>query len=265
MERAGPRRSFDSYLQDEVECVASHFLVVGLQPGPLQPLLPVEQGCDDVLTGVCVVLPSKGEECPPGYTLIESTPDGQRASLNHGAGARPLTQLAGGHHQGCQQTQPVARAAPRRPSLGASRLRQACGPRPRESRAGATQRLAAGHAAEPSTLASVRAGDVLGAPVFLAVCTEPITQCRASRRPITAVQAIHVDRGEKAAPGFTPITSTVGGHEANLNYGGAGRLYPYPYAYPYPYPYPYPLPLPPTPTPTPDSNSDPSSNPHPYP
>ena len=37
------------------------------------------------------------------------------------------------------------------------------------------------------------------------------------------MQAIHVDRGEKAAPGFTPITSTVGGLEANLNYGGAGR------------------------------------------
>ena len=147
MERA--RSSFDSYLQDEVECVASHFLVVGLQPGLLQPLLPVEQGCDDVLTDVRIVLPSKGEECPPGYTLIESTPDGQRASLNH--------------------------------------------------------------------------GDVLGAPVFLAVCTEPITRCGASRRPITAVQAIHVDRGERAAPGFTPITSTVGGHEANLNYGGTGR------------------------------------------
>lgn len=98
---------------------------------------------------------------------------------------------------------------------------QACGPRPRESRAGATQRL--GCRAEHPEHPCVRAGDVLGAPVFLAVCTEPITQCRASRRPITAVQAIHVDRGEKAVPGFTPITSTVSGHEANLNYGGAGR------------------------------------------
>ena len=62
---------------------------------------------------------------------------------------------------------------------------------------------------------------MLGAPVFLGVCTEPIT-C-ASRRPITALQVIHVDRGEKPAPGFTPIANTVGGLEANLNYGGGGR------------------------------------------
>ena len=74
MERAAPSPSFDdSYLQEEVECVASHFVVVGIQPGLLQPLLPVEEGCEDVLTDVCIVLPSKGEECPAGYTLIESS------------------------------------------------------------------------------------------------------------------------------------------------------------------------------------------------
>lgn len=144
-----PRGLEDSLLHEEAECVASHFLVCGLRPGSLQPLLPVEEGCDEVLTDICVVLPSKGEECPPGYTLIESTPDGQRASLNH--------------------------------------------------------------------------GDVLGAPVFLAVCLEPITRCRGAFRPITGLRAIHLDRGERPEAGYSPISLTVGGHEANLNYGGGGR------------------------------------------
>ena len=133
--------------RDEVECVVSHFVVCGLEPGQLQPLVPVEEGCDEILMDVAVVLPSKGEEAPEGYTLIETTPDGQRASLNH--------------------------------------------------------------------------GDVLGAPVLLAVRLERMSRC--SRSPITSVQAIHTDRGEKPSAGFTAISRTVGGHEANLNYGGAGR------------------------------------------
>ena len=91
--------------------VVSAFVACGVAPGPLEPLLAGRRAApaDLVIDDVAVVL--KGEECPPGYELLEHTPDGQRASLNHGdvlgkqiflairrlplaEAARPLTGLA---------------------------------------------------------------------------------------------------------------------------------------------------------------------------
>ena len=93
------------------EPVVSAFVACGVAPGPLEPLLAGRRAApaDLVIDDVAVVL--KGEECPPGYELLEHTPDGQRASLNHGdvlgkqlflairraplaEAARPLTGLA---------------------------------------------------------------------------------------------------------------------------------------------------------------------------
>ena len=54
--------------------------------GPATPLEPSGRRAEQaqqVLVDVCVVLPGKGEEVRPGFTLIELTPSGQRASLNH--------------------------------------------------------------------------------------------------------------------------------------------------------------------------------------
>ena len=68
----------------EVECIASHFAVCGVTPGALEPIDGRAAGSLDVLVDVCVVLPGKGEVVPPGFTLITQTPNGQRASLNHG-------------------------------------------------------------------------------------------------------------------------------------------------------------------------------------
>ena len=66
------------------EPVVSAFVACGVAPGPLEPLLAGRRAApaDLVIDDVAVVL--KGEECPPGYELLEHTPDGQRASLNHG-------------------------------------------------------------------------------------------------------------------------------------------------------------------------------------
>nr|CAD7398697.1 unnamed protein product [Timema poppensis] len=72
--------------------VADYFVVAGL---PDQPELQEDFSCDGVhlkpthnqapITDVTVVFPGLGEEPPPEFTIIESTPTGYCADLNHGS------------------------------------------------------------------------------------------------------------------------------------------------------------------------------------
>nr|CAD7392907.1 unnamed protein product [Timema cristinae] len=72
--------------------VADYFVVAGL---PDQPELQEDFSCDGVhlkpthnqapITDVTVVFPGLGEEPPPEFTVIESTPTGYCADLNHGS------------------------------------------------------------------------------------------------------------------------------------------------------------------------------------
>ena len=96
----------------QTECLASHFVVCEVAgPGRLEPAYYVSDS-DQVLVDLCVLLPGRGESVPPGFSLISLTPDGQKASLNHGdligatvllasrtealstPGCRPITNLA---------------------------------------------------------------------------------------------------------------------------------------------------------------------------
>lgn len=65
---------------NDVECVASHFVVCGLAPGLLEPNAqpPPESW---VLDAVCTVAPSRGETVPEGFTLLDAAVSGQRAAV----------------------------------------------------------------------------------------------------------------------------------------------------------------------------------------
>uniref|UniRef100_A0AAX7UA63 DENN domain containing 4A n=1 Tax=Astatotilapia calliptera TaxID=8154 RepID=A0AAX7UA63_ASTCA len=80
-------------MEDKGPRVADYFVVAGLT----DPSKPLDQEIhfDDVchktakpkapITDVAVVIRSVGEEVPPGFTCIETTPTGQSADLNNGA------------------------------------------------------------------------------------------------------------------------------------------------------------------------------------
>uniref|UniRef100_A0A3B5A3B4 C-myc promoter-binding protein-like n=1 Tax=Stegastes partitus TaxID=144197 RepID=A0A3B5A3B4_9TELE len=79
-------------MEDKGPRVADYFVVAGLT----DPSKPLDQEIhfDDVchktakpkapITDVAVVIRSMGEEAPPGFTCIETTPSGQSADLNNG-------------------------------------------------------------------------------------------------------------------------------------------------------------------------------------
>lgn len=71
--------------------VADYFVVAGLPENPL----PLEEYANeavikpsykqDPITDVCVINKSLGEKVPKGYTIIDRTPSGALADLNHGS------------------------------------------------------------------------------------------------------------------------------------------------------------------------------------
>lgn len=68
------------------ERVADYFVVAGLtDPSkPLEDLSPRAHSPPAPITDVAVVIRSQGEEPPPGYTCVETTPSGLSADLNSG-------------------------------------------------------------------------------------------------------------------------------------------------------------------------------------
>lgn len=88
---AGSRRGWEM-MEDKGPRVADYFVVAGLT----DPSKPLDQEIhfDDVchktakpkapITDVALVIRSMGEEVPPGFTCIETTPTGHSADLNSG-------------------------------------------------------------------------------------------------------------------------------------------------------------------------------------
>uniref|UniRef100_A0A669E5A7 DENN domain containing 4A n=1 Tax=Oreochromis niloticus TaxID=8128 RepID=A0A669E5A7_ORENI len=96
-------------MEDKGPRVADYFVVAGLT----DPSKPLDQEIhfDDVchktakpkapITDVAVVIRSAGEEVPPGFTCIETTPTGQSADLNNGALMAPQILLC--YRRGCDK------------------------------------------------------------------------------------------------------------------------------------------------------------------
>ncbi|KAE9550799.1 hypothetical protein FO519_005989 [Halicephalobus sp. NKZ332] len=68
-----------------------HFIVAGLSENP-EELTPLEHECGNKahealapITDITIIFPGQGEQVPPGFTCIETTPSGYPADLNHGS------------------------------------------------------------------------------------------------------------------------------------------------------------------------------------
>ncbi|KAL3993367.1 tripartite motif-containing protein 21 [Sarotherodon galilaeus] len=80
-------------MEDKGPRVADYFVVAGLTDSskPLDQEIHFDDVCHKTakpkapITDVAVVIRSAGEEVPPGFTCIETTPTGQSADLNNGA------------------------------------------------------------------------------------------------------------------------------------------------------------------------------------
>ncbi|KAM3625544.1 uncharacterized protein V6R79_013772 [Siganus canaliculatus] len=80
-------------MEDKGPRVADYFVVAGLtDPSkPLDQEIHFDDACHKTakpkapITDVAVVIPSMGEEVPPGFCCIEETPSGHSADLNNGA------------------------------------------------------------------------------------------------------------------------------------------------------------------------------------
>ncbi|XP_047436015.1 C-myc promoter-binding protein-like isoform X2 [Mugil cephalus] len=96
-------------MEDKGPRVADYFVVAGLTDSskPLDQEIHFDDVCHKTakpkapITDVAVVIRSLGEEVPPGYTCIETTPTGQSADLNNGGLMAPQIFLC--YRRGCDK------------------------------------------------------------------------------------------------------------------------------------------------------------------
>uniref|UniRef100_A0A3Q2XYL2 MABP domain-containing protein n=1 Tax=Hippocampus comes TaxID=109280 RepID=A0A3Q2XYL2_HIPCM len=96
-------------MEDKGPRVADYFVVAGLTDSskPLDQEIHFDDACHKTakpkspITDVAVVIRSMGDEVPPGFTCIETTPSGHSADLNNGGLMAPQIFLC--YRRGCDK------------------------------------------------------------------------------------------------------------------------------------------------------------------